>query len=141
MFLGDALHNITDGLAIAAAFSGSSSLGFSTSLAILFHEIPHEISNRVFNLINFMFIFIWLLIFRCKGSYIILRKSGFTYLGALILNIINALFELTAFFIVTSITGTPSAWLFAITAGVFIYISLGDLVFHKIQLYLFFYLL
>ncbi|MBI2547355.1 MAG: ZIP family metal transporter [Candidatus Aenigmarchaeota archaeon] len=40
---GDALHNFTDGLIIAAGFLTNMQLGISTSLAVLFHELPEEI--------------------------------------------------------------------------------------------------
>ena len=43
--IGDILHNITDGLAVGASFAGGCSGGISTTLAILCHEIPHEIGK------------------------------------------------------------------------------------------------
>ena len=43
IILGDGVHNFADGLAIGASFnSGGLGIGTSTSLAILFHEVPHE---------------------------------------------------------------------------------------------------
>lgn len=41
----DALHNLTDGIAIGAAFMSGASLGRSTALATLLHELPHEIGD------------------------------------------------------------------------------------------------
>jgi zinc and cadmium transporter len=43
----DALHNIGDGMAIAAAFLVSISLGVVTSLAVIVHEVPEEIGDYV----------------------------------------------------------------------------------------------
>ncbi|XP_039570597.1 zinc transporter ZIP10-like [Passer montanus] len=43
--LGDGVHNLTDGLAIGAAFSHSLSSGLSTALAVLCHELPHELGE------------------------------------------------------------------------------------------------
>jgi zinc and cadmium transporter len=43
--LGESIHNFVDGVLIAAAFLSDIHLGFVTSLAIIAHEIPHEIGN------------------------------------------------------------------------------------------------
>jgi zinc and cadmium transporter len=43
--MGDAMHNFIDGVVIAAGFLASVPLGISTTLAVVFHEIPHEIGN------------------------------------------------------------------------------------------------
>ena len=45
IILGDAIHNIADGLALGAAISQSLSLGLSTMIALALHEIPHELGT------------------------------------------------------------------------------------------------
>ena len=44
--LSDALHNFIDGLAIGASFTVSLLAGFSTSIAIVCEEFPHELGKR-----------------------------------------------------------------------------------------------
>lgn len=51
----DFTHNMTDGLAMAASFYASPSVGATTAVAVFFHEIPHEV-----------------------GDYAILVQSGFS---------------------------------------------------------------
>jgi zinc and cadmium transporter len=43
--VGDGIHNFIDGVIIAATFMFSFSLGFATTLAVIFHEIPQEIGD------------------------------------------------------------------------------------------------
>jgi zinc and cadmium transporter len=43
--VGDGIHNFIDGMIIAATFMLSFSLGFATTLAVIFHEIPQEIGD------------------------------------------------------------------------------------------------
>ncbi|KAI0244243.1 hypothetical protein L0F63_006290, partial [Massospora cicadina] len=43
--MADFSHNFTDGLAIAASFYISKTIGITTTLAVFFHEIPHEIGD------------------------------------------------------------------------------------------------
>ena len=47
MLLGNALHTAGDGLAVGAAFSKSAGDGLSTSIAVLFHEIPHAVGRKM----------------------------------------------------------------------------------------------
>ncbi|CAG8657930.1 35788_t:CDS:2, partial [Gigaspora margarita] len=64
----DFTHNVTDGLAMAASFYTSPSIGATTTVAVFFHEIPHEI-----------------------GDYAILIQSGFTKQRAMFSQFITAI--------------------------------------------------
>ena len=52
IILGDAIHNFADGIAIGASFTSSVGIGFSTSLAVFFHELPHEFGMLPVNTIT-----------------------------------------------------------------------------------------
>jgi len=43
--IGDTVHNFIDGMIIAATFVAGFELGFVTTLAVIFHEIPQEIGD------------------------------------------------------------------------------------------------
>ncbi|MEM2116049.1 MAG: ZIP family metal transporter [Candidatus Woesearchaeota archaeon] len=45
VLISDVIHNFIDGLAIASSFLISIPLGISTTLMVLFHEVPQEIGN------------------------------------------------------------------------------------------------
>ncbi|KAJ1980355.1 hypothetical protein H4R35_001160 [Dimargaris xerosporica] len=66
--IADATHNFTDGLAMAASFYSSPAIGISTTIAVFFHEIPHEI-----------------------GDYAILVQSGLPRRQALMAQFVTAL--------------------------------------------------
>jgi zinc and cadmium transporter len=43
--VGESMHNFIDGLVIAAGFLASIPIGLSTTLAVMLHELPHEVGN------------------------------------------------------------------------------------------------
>jgi len=106
--VGDAAHNLIDGMVIAASYLSGVSVGFTTTLAVALHEIPQEI-----------------------GDFGVLIHSGVSIKKALLLNCFSAL---TAVFgaILSLVIGSQvegySSFLLPITAGNFIYIAASDLI-------------
>ena len=66
--IADFTHNITDGLALSSSFYASPALGATTTVAVFFHEIPHEV-----------------------GDFALLIQSGFTKQKAMYAQFVTAL--------------------------------------------------
>jgi len=106
--IADFTHNFTDGLTIAAAYSSGSQAGISTTLAVMLHEIPHEL-----------------------GDYAVLIQSGFTPRNALLAQGITAIGA-----VMGCVTGLAASHLIEganqiilpITAGGFIYLAFASIV-------------
>ncbi|XP_028987134.1 zinc transporter ZIP6 [Betta splendens] len=108
VIMGDGLHNFSDGLAIGAAFTEGLSSGLSTSVAVFCHELPHEL-----------------------GDFAVLLKAGMTVRQAILYNVLSAMMAYLG--MVTGIllghyTENISMWIFALTAGLFMYVALVDMV-------------
>eukprot|EP01130_Rhizamoeba_saxonica_P000124 TRINITY_DN1013_c0_g1_i3.p1 TRINITY_DN1013_c0_g1~~TRINITY_DN1013_c0_g1_i3.p1 ORF type:complete len:238 (-),score=58.59 TRINITY_DN1013_c0_g1_i3:64-777(-) len=103
--IADATHNFTDGMAIAASFMVSQKIGMITTIAVLFHEIPHEI-----------------------GDLALLVQGGFSKTQVIFIQFLTAFGALagTLFGIVASDLDASSSWMLPITAGGFVYIATVD---------------
>jgi len=106
--VGDGFHNLIDGMVIAASFMVSTKLGLVTTLAIILHEIPQELSD-----------------------FAVLVYGGFTKKKALLFNFASALMAMigaVAGFFLTSLSVNFSNFILPLTAGGFIYIATSDLI-------------
>jgi len=105
--IGDGVHNFVDGAVIAATFLTSYSLGFTTTLAVIFHEIPQEL-----------------------GDFGVLLYGGFAKKRALAFNFLSALTavagSLVTYYLVAQLQGLTQL-LVPFAAGGFIYIAATDL--------------
>jgi len=104
--LADTVHNFTDGMAIAASFASSLQLGVSTTLAVMVHELPHEI-----------------------GDYAVLLGGGFDKSAAISFQGLTGLGNLAgALFVGLCGERADSAmWVLPLAAGGFIYIAVGGI--------------
>ena len=106
--LGDAVHNLLDGVVIAAAYAVDIRVGIATTIAILFHEIPQEM-----------------------GDFGVLIHGGVSRKRALLFNFVTALTALagavvTIFLI--NFVNQVIVFLIPFSAGTFIYIAGSDLI-------------
>ncbi|XP_077580293.1 zinc transporter ZIP6 isoform X3 [Stigmatopora nigra] len=108
VIMGDGLHNFSDGLAIGAAFSEGLSSGLSTSVAVFCHELPHEL-----------------------GDFAVLLKAGMTVRQAILYNMLSATtayLGMVTGIIIGHYAENIAMWIFALTAGLFMYVALVDMV-------------
>jgi len=105
--VGDGMHNFIDGLVIAGAYFISIPAGIATTIAVLFHEIPHEF-----------------------GNFGVLVYSGFSRLKALFFNFLTALTALlgAVIGIILANIGITTIFLVPFAAGNLIYIAGTDLI-------------
>lgn len=102
------VHNITDGIALASSFYSSRHIGATTTIAVLFHEVPHEV-----------------------GDFVILLSGGFTFTQAVKSQLITSIGALLGTAIgcllnewnSTTNWSTQSSLLLPISCGGFIYIA------------------
>jgi zinc and cadmium transporter len=106
--IGDGLHNLIDGMVIAAAYMADLQIGIATTFAVMIHEIPQEI-----------------------GDFGVLVHAGYTKKKALLFNFLSALTAVIGAVLMLVIgervTGLQNLIL-PFTAGGFIYIAGSDLI-------------
>lgn len=101
------LHNIMDGVLLAASYLTSFKVGLATTIAIILHELPHEI-----------------------GGFGVLVHAGFTRSRALLFNLLTGIGALLGALVCLSlgsiVEGIPAVML-PLTTGGFIYIAAANL--------------
>lgn len=106
--VGDGMHNLMDGMVIAASYIASIPLGIATTFAVIVHEIPQEI-----------------------GDFGVLLHAGYTRLKAVFFNFLSALIAVAGALIVLFLGSSAEhlmAYVLPVTAGGFIYIAGSDLI-------------
>ncbi|MBD3227066.1 MAG: ZIP family metal transporter [Candidatus Lokiarchaeota archaeon] len=107
ILIGDAFHNLIDGIVVATGFLVSFPLGITIGLSVIAHEIPQEV-----------------------GDFGILLNSGYSKKKAFLLNTLSGLSTLFgAIFAYLALDFAQIAipYVMAVSAASFIYISLADL--------------
>ena len=108
VLVGDALHNVLDGVLIAAAFLTDVHLGIVTALAIMAHEIPQEV-----------------------GIFAVLLNSGVKRGRAMVLNLLTSLTAVIGgvlgyFALEQTLAALPFA--LAVAASSLLYVAVADLI-------------
>lgn len=108
ILIGDAMHNLVDGVMIAAAFLIDVHLGIVTALAVIAHEIPQEV-----------------------GDFAILLQGGMSRGRAFLLNMLSSLTSIiggvVAYFFLSGAEKVVP-YVLALAASSFIYIAVADLI-------------
>ncbi|MGE4234270.1 MAG: ZIP family metal transporter [Bacteriovoracia bacterium] len=108
ILLGDGLHNITDGVAIAAAFMNGVEVGIATTITVIIHEVPHEISD-----------------------YTLLVRNGYSKMKAVISLFfvqLSAVFGALGTFYLGTRFSEFTDYAVSFSAGGFLYIAAADLI-------------
>jgi zinc and cadmium transporter len=108
ILIGDGIHNMVDGVLIAAAFLTDIHLGIITSIAVIAHEIPQEL-----------------------GDFAILLHSGFSRSRALLYNALTGLTTIVGGVVAwfsLSLAEQLVPYVLAVAASSFIYIAVADLI-------------
>lgn len=107
ILVGDGFHNFTDGLLIAAAFLADPVLGWTTTLAVIAHEVPQE-----------------------AGDFAILLAAGWRRAKALFWNGVSSLASLVGGLVGYFALERAQEWvpyILTLTAASFTYIAIADL--------------
>ncbi len=108
ILIGDGIHNMVDGVLIAAAFIADFHLGVVTSIAVIAHEIPQEL-----------------------GDFAVLLHSGYSRSRALLYNVLTSLTTViggvAAYYFLSGVQQIVP-YVLAIAASSFIYIAVADLI-------------
>ncbi len=102
---GDGVHNFIDGLIIGGSYMASIPLGISTTITVIFHEIPQEI-----------------------GDFGVLIYGGFSRSRAVFFNFSTALSAILGVFVVLILRAHLLTYIVPFAAGNFIYIAGSDLI-------------
>lgn len=96
----DALHNFCDGLALAAAFTASTTAGIATTIAIILHELPQEMAD-----------------------FTLLVKSGMSNRLALFANVTCSLTALLGTIIGLKLSDVDTGHVMPVAAGALLYMT------------------
>ncbi len=105
---GDSVHNLIDGLIVGGSYLVSIPIGVSTTIAVIFHEIPQEL-----------------------GDFSVLVYGGFQKRRALMFNFLTALSAILGAIVALVLGSTVEGFiplLVPFAAGNFIYIAGSDLI-------------